>query len=142
MNAQLFAEKNRELFMPDGVEYIYNILNNIGYSDYTSAEAKTEGMEVIKALFELDLIEVFSYGNYHLKFSNERLSVDEVLAHLDKVWFIGADFSDFVSMPMFKFKDWYLRALKEAGLTDTTEWNNFVREEIGDLQKWIGENRP
>jgi len=54
----------------------------------------------------------------------------------------GADFSDFNSMPMFKHKDWYLNALKEKGLTHTTNWECFVENEIGDFKQWIMKNKP
>lgn len=142
MNSELFIDKNIELFMPDGVEYIYNILNNIGWRDYRSAKAKKEGMEVIKKLFELDLIEVFSFGRFNKQLKNANLSVDGIMERIDNVWFVGADFSDFIGMPMFKYKDWYLSALNEAGFNDTLEWREFVNEKIGDLQSWIEEKRP
>ena len=141
-NSELFTVKSIDLFMPDGVEYIHNVLANIGWQDYTSEQAREEGLRVIAKLLELDLIEVFHFGRYHRKFREQQLSKDELMDHLRKVWFVGADFTDFTGMPMFKFKDWYLNALREAGFTDTTEWKEFVEEQIGDLEKWIADKRP
>ena len=45
-------------------------------------------------------------------------------------------------MVMFKHKDWYVDALEKKGLTSTTDWKTFVKEKIGDLEKWIEDNRP
>ncbi len=70
------------------------------------------------------------------------ISNEEIIRHLNKVWFEGADFEHFYGMPMFKYKDWYLNALKKEGLTPYTYWRTFVKEKIGDLEKWIEENRP
>lgn len=138
-NSDLFTDSNIDLFMPDGVEYIYNVLQNIGWDEYTSVEAREEGLQVLSRLFEMDLIEVFSFGNYQKKLKNRRLSNNEIINHLRKVWFVGADFNDFLGMPMFKYKDWYLNALKEEGFSDKTDWRRFVDECIGDLEQWIKE---
>lgn len=40
-------------------------------------------------------------------------------------------------MPMFRYKNWYLKALEREGLTNTTYWRTFVNEKIGDLETWI-----
>ena len=141
-NQELFASKNTELFMPDGVEFIYNVLENIGFVNYTSIEAKEKGLDAIQKLLELELIEVFHWGEYHNELKDKDISNEEIMKHIDEVWFIGADFEHFISMPMFKYKNWYLNSLEKEGLTMTTNWKKFVKEKIGDLEQWIEENRP
>ncbi|WP_067032132.1 hypothetical protein [Allomuricauda sp. CP2A] len=139
----IFAKENLNLFAPnDGVEFIYSILQNLGYRDFTTKRARSHGLAVIKQLFELDLIEVFSWGENKKLFDNIILTKNQTLALIDNIWFIGADFSDFISMPMFKHKEWYIEALKKEGLNSTTNWKTFVKEKIGDLEQWIEKNRP
>lgn len=139
---ELFDKKNIELFMPDGVEYIYTILQGIGYSNnnFKSRKGRQEALEIIQKLFELELIEVFRWGEHHNKLKDKDISNEEIMKHIKEVWFIGADFEDFISMPMFKYKDWYLNALEKGG-ENFSLWIDFFNE-IGDLEKWIEENRP
>ena len=139
---ELFHNNNIELFMPDGIEYIFNILENTGSNEYTSKDAKKNGLDTIQSLFELNLIEVFHWGEHHKIIHNLDLSYKQTLNYVDNIWFVGADVPDFYGMVMFKFKDWYLRALENNGLTHTTNWKTFVKEKIGDLEKWIEKNRP
>lgn len=141
-NKEFFDINNIELFMPDGVEFIYTILQNIGFTDFSTNEAREKGLETIKKLLELNLIDVFHWGEHHSSLKDENISNDELICHLENIWFNGADFEHFSNMIMFKFKDWYLSALKNAGLTNTTNWKTFIKENIGDLEKWIEENKP
>lgn len=138
----IFDEKNIELFSPEGVEFIYNILDSVGITDFKSLEAKNIGLTIIKKLFGLGLIEVYHWGTYHEDLNGQELSLKQIIALIEKVWFVGADYPDFFGMPMFKYKDWYLKALEKEGLTITTNWKTFVKEEIGDLEQWIEKNRP
>ncbi|MBD1259904.1 hypothetical protein HZY62_04840 [Maribacter polysiphoniae] len=141
---ELFKEDFIELFMPDGIEYISTILANIGYTykNESSSSAKKHGLEVIEKLLELDLIEVFYWGKYDDKLKDLTFSNSEIINKIDSLWAVGMHGPDFYRMPMFKYKNWYLDALKKEGLTQTTNWKTFVKEKIGDLEKWIEENRP
>lgn len=141
-NSKLFSDDKLDLFIPEGIEYIHDVLNSIGFTNYTSKDARVKGLETIKKLLNLKLIEIFSWGKYNNEFKDEEFSTDEIIMHLRTVWFEGADFSDFISMPMFKYKDWYVQAQENAGLTHTTNWKWFVKSKIGDLEQWIEEHRP
>lgn len=67
----------------------------------------------------------------------------EIMNLIEEVWFIGADTPDFYGMPMFKYKDWYIQKLEALGLTHTgPDWKWFVENKIGDIEKWIEENKP
>lgn len=140
----IFDKENIGVFAPySGIETIDSILQNINhYKDFTTLKARRECLKVINDLFELGLIEVFHWGKYEHDFKNEELSNFEKMMYLQELWFIGADFSDFVSMPMFKYKDWYIKKLEDLGMTHYTDWKTFVNDKIGDLEKWIRENRP
>jgi hypothetical protein len=54
---------------------------------------------------------------------------------------VGADFPDFYAIPMFNFKDWYVENLKKTGFDQYTDWEWFVKNKIGNLEKRIEENR-
>lgn len=140
----LFKDNYIELFMPDGIEYISNILANIGYTykNESSNKAKKHGLEVINKLLELDLIEVFYWGKNDNDYRGSQLLNSEIIALIDSFWFEGAHGPDFYGMPMLKYKNWYLDALKKERLTSTTSWKQFVKEKIGNLGEWIEQNRP
>lgn len=139
----LFDNRHIDVFSPyDGVEYIYSILQNTGHHDFTTRKAREHGLAVIGGLFDLELIEVFSWGDYQKLFYNLNLDRNQIVKLIDNIWFIGADYSDFIGMPMFKHKDWYIKALEKLGMTHTTDWKTFVEKKIGNLEKWIEENRP
>jgi len=140
----IFNTKYISLFEPyNGVEYIYSILENIGHSkDFTTKEARRDGLRVIYELFELGLLEIFNWGEYEDKLKHKYLSNNEKMIYIQELWFLGADFCDFHQMPMFKFKDWYIKKLEKIGISHTTDWVSFVNTKIVDLEKWIEINKP
>lgn len=144
MNFNLFDNKNIGIFSPySGIELIDYILNNINhYKDFTTKEARRDCLRAINKLFELELIEVFYWGKYQHELKNKELSIFENMMYLQELWFVGANFADFSFMPMFKYKDWYIEKLEEFGMTETTDWIEFVQNKIGNLEKWIEDNRP
>jgi len=140
-NFNIFDSKYLYLFMPDGIEFIHNILENIGINSFKSLKARDKGLIVIKKLFDLELIEIFHWGKYDNIIRPLNLNKEQTINFIETVWFDNADFSDFSSMPMFKYKEWYLKGLNDMGLTHTTDWKKFVQEKIVDLEKWIEENK-
>jgi hypothetical protein len=142
---ELFKFKNIQLFNPyDGVEFIYSILQGLGYcnNNFKSKKGRKEGLEVIEKLFELELIEIFSWGKYVDKLKSKELSNSEKMKFIEELWFIEADYPDFLNMPMFKFKKWYIKNLEKHGFNHFTNWEWFVKNKIGDLEKFIENNRP
>lgn len=139
----LFDKENLDIFIPnDGVEFIYSILQSLGYRDFTTKVAREHGLKIINQLFALDLIEIFHWGNYNKIFKNVIFNKIQTLRLIENIWFEGADYSDFIGMIIFKHKDWYIKALEKEGFTHTKNWENFVKEKIGNLEKWIKQNRP
>ena len=143
MKDPIFRKENILLFEPyDGVETISSILENIGFEKFGSNEAKNAGLDTIKSLLKHDLIEVVHWGKYHDILKKLRLTNEQALLHIENVWFEGADFADFASMPIFKYKDWYIRSLENQGLTKTTDWKTFFTNKIVDIESWINKNSP
>lgn len=50
--------------------------------------------------------------------------------------------NDFYTIACFETKGWYVNKMRDLGMSPTRNWKMFVEEEIGDLEKWIMENRP
>ena len=140
----LFDNKHIFLFEPyDGIEYIYSILQNIGhYPDFKSLKARREGLMIINQLFELNLIEVFHWGDYENELKNKRLTTFEKMIYIQELWFIGANFEDFHKMPIFRYKNWYIEELEKLGMTHTTDWKEFVTNKIKNIGNWIEDNNP
>ena len=132
------------LFHPEGIEYVYNVLENLGYTnkEYSSKEARTEGLEIINSLLELNMIEIFSWNSTDIS-TDKNISNREIMNRLKNVWFVGADFPDFIQMPMFKYKHWYLDALEKKGFKQHKGiWSGFVKSHIVDLIQFIKSNNP
>ncbi len=142
---ELFDKKDKDLFHPEGIELISTILFALGYTydNISSKEAREEGIALLKLLLDLDLIEVFHWGKLNEKLKDTSLSKKEILKHIEELWFKGANIQDFYGMIIFKYKDWYINALKREGLRFRgMNWKTFVKNKIGDLERWIEENRP
>lgn len=143
---EFFIEKNILLFEPyDGIEFIYTILQNTGHNNFKSIEARDYCLKVLKKLFDMDIIEIFSWGERKEQLKNSSLSKEEKLNFIKDQWFVGADFPDFFNMPMFKYKDWYIKGLEKEGMDQMTNWESFVSNKIGGikyLSSWIKEHRP
>ena len=140
----IFNKKKIFLFEPyDGIEFIYSILQNIGYyPDFTTKEARRDGLRIINNLFELDLIEIFHWGEYQKELKGKDIPLFDKMMYLQELWFEGADFADFTNMPMFKYKDWYIESLKNLGMNHYRDWEQFVNDKIVNLEEWIENNRP
>ncbi|WP_222984448.1 hypothetical protein [Flagellimonas meishanensis] len=144
---ELFNKKsvNIDLFHPEGVEFISSILQNLGYT-YTNEfteEAREHGLNTIEKLLELELIEVYHWGDYNEKLNGKLIPNIRIMRYLAELWQKGAKTPDFYGMPMFKYQKWYLDALKKVGFEYRgIDWKSFVKEKLGDLELWIEQNRP
>jgi hypothetical protein len=134
---EFYNKKNVDIFAPDGVELLNRLIEWTTPLPINTPEARKHAIQLTEKLLEKELIEVFRWANPVNDFSKEG-----ILNYVKSVWFVGADYPDFYGMPMFKYKDWYLKALEQRGLTNTTFFKTFVEEEIGDIGAFIEEHRP
>lgn len=79
--------------------------------------------------------------------NNEFVLWDEpnkkLVEKINNIWSEDTDFQDFYNMVWFGYQDWYLKALKKEGFEkEKSSWNDFVKNNLGDLKKWIEENKP
>jgi hypothetical protein len=134
---EFYSAKNVELFIPDGVEFLGSILDYTKTHPRNTSEARTYGLELLGKLLEKELIEVFRWANPVNDFSKEG-----ILNYVKSVWFVGADYPDFYGMPMFKYKDWYLKALEDNWSNTDLYFDTWVEDEIGDIGAFIEQHRP
>ncbi|MCE2612663.1 hypothetical protein LVD13_06745 [Flavobacteriaceae bacterium D16] len=141
----LFSKEHIDLFCPyDSLEFIHNILSNIGYGfeNEASKEAKADGLAVIRKLLELNLLEVFHWGPEHSSRKGKSYTNEEILDYVDAIWKEGTQYPDFYGLVMFKYKDWYTNALEEEGLTMFTDWRTFANTKIGNIEDFIKKHSP
>jgi len=140
---ELFTTKNSGILCPHAFEFVSFLLGFLGFSEeeYDTPEARNEVLTTLHLLLELDVLAVQTWFAKP-ELDEKSLSVDEMIKFIDEIWFRGARFPDFYDMVLFTSTDWYEQKLRELGLTYTTDWHFFLDNVIGDLEKWIKENRP
>lgn len=140
---ELFSSDKIDLLCPQSNELLLDFVYLLGYDDMDlqNQNVKEDTLFVIEQLLEIDILYVHKWYE-NPKLDNTKLSVKETLDHLDKIWFKGAKYPDFFNMVIFGSKDWYVKKLQSLGMNHTTNWKWFVKNKIGNLEKWIEENRP
>tara|TARA_B110000967_G_scaffold121007_1_gene123644 strand:+ start:2046 stop:2477 length:432 start_codon:yes stop_codon:yes gene_type:complete len=137
----LFDEEYINVLCPSDNEYLWNIFNHFGYDNDNNPDIKKQTLRALKIMLDLDIIFVAKWFAKP-ELENCNLEPNEIIKHINEIWFDGAIFPDFYGMVMFNSKDWYKDKLENKGFTPFVNWKNFTKEEIGDLEKWIEENKP
>ncbi|MBE7696405.1 hypothetical protein [Tenacibaculum finnmarkense] len=139
-NINIFEEKYSFAVTSEIVEYLPHLFYIEDHEDQSILKNRT--LHILKKVLDLDILEVIEWIAKP-ELENKNLTTDEIIKHIDEIWFEGAEFPDFYAMVEFGSTKWYKSKLNELGLThDITDWDLFVRNKIGDLEKWIKENRP
>ena len=140
-------KKNINLFAPFSNEYLFDYIYLLGYTDKDLKkscgydEIKAETLWILEKLLNLKIIYIYTWcNNSHL--NGKVMSSKEILKQIDSLWFKGAEYPDFYEMVMFGTQEWYTDKLWKMGMNHTTNWETFVKNNIGDLEQWIEENRP
>lgn len=103
---------------------------------------KKNVLNIVAYLLDEKLIFLIDHITNDKKFIKSDLSNQEVMKMIDIKWESNIEFGELYTLAWFKFEDWYRNALVKKGLTYTTNWKNFVKNEIGDLKEWININKP
>lgn len=142
-NINIFEEEYLGLFTPNGIEYIWGVYMHLGISDNESSLPKNKMiiLNVIEKLMNYSILQVVEWYQKP-ELNSKVLTVKETIQNLDEIWSKKAKYPDFYNMVYFASPDWYVNKTSELGLTMTTDWKDFVKEQIGDLEKWIIKNRP
>ncbi len=143
--SELYNKHYIDIFCPSWTEYLWDIISIIKNSNknISNKDIKKWTLNYIEEMLENNLIHVGSEWDENKKLVYWNLPNNEILEEIDKMWFDGADYPDFIEMCWFIFKDWYIETLKANGfLKERILWKDFIEENIGDLEKWINDNKP
>ena len=142
ISKNIFKNEYINLFCPNSNEYLFDYIYILGYKDIDSKNWKSRlvVLSVIEYLLREKIIFVHNWPNHDEL--DKKMSVKNIIKTIDKLWFENAIFPDFYGIVMFDNEKWYTDKLEDLGLTQTTNWENFVKTKIGDLEKWIEENKP
>ena len=113
-------------------EFLYHFINNVeeSYPNLKEAELKKKTLLIIKILLKKKILNVNTYCNQRIW----DLSVDESIDKIDKLWFEGASFLDFIDMIYFTRQKWFDEKLKVKGYNFIDNWVAYVND-----NKWLKE---
>lgn len=121
-------------------EYLSNLKSIVKeyYPVLSEKKLKEKTLEFIKILLEKKLLDIYT-SKFNTKWN---LSVEESIDKIDAIWKENASYTELISLIYFTRQKWFYQKLKSSGYDFMTDWKKFVEEKIGDLEKWIEENRP
>jgi len=100
-------------------------------------------LSYINEMIDKDIIYVGNKWSEDKSLIKWKYSKDEIIDKIDKMWNEDATFPDFLEMVWFGYQDWYINALKKMGLgQEKILWRDFIKNNIGNLEKWIEDNKP
>jgi len=72
-----------------------------------------------------------------------KLSNNDLIKNIKEKMSSSKSMDEFYDFYWIKYQNWYREGLENKGLNVyTIKWNEFINERIGDLEKWIEENKP
>ena len=139
----LFKKEYIGLLCPHSFEFLNHLIGQLGYSQeqYDNLKVKQNVLNVIKLLFDLGILTVHDWVN-NKDLNNENLTSVDIINKIDDLWVKGIKYPDFYNIILFGTSGWYVKKLENLGMTPTTNWETFVKDKIGNLEKWIEDNRP
>ncbi len=137
-NINIFEEKYSFAVCSEIVEYLPHLFHLEKHEDKSILKERT--LHILKKVLDLDILKVYEWLAKP-ELNGKFLSTDEIIESIDEIWFEGAEFPDFYAMVIFESTKWYKTKLNALGLTHTTNWDWFIKNKIGNLEKWIDENR-
>jgi len=141
----LYTKERIDVFCPNHTEYLWDIIAVIKNDNKYISEnvLKHFTLAYVAEMIEKEIIHVGNewISNNTLKYWE--LSKEEVINKIDEMWFKNAEYPDFLEMVWFGYQNWYIEALKNVGNgKEKILWKDFVKNNIGNLEKWIEENKP
>ena len=133
-------------YEPYVIELLFDFFHelNIKLNKKCSREEKKAVLKVVETMLTQKVIYACSNDNkLDGALRKWNLSDTEIVNKIDEIWFEGAKFPNFYDMVWFEYQDWYIKALEKKGFVNNiTNWESFVKNKIGNLEKWIEENKP
>ncbi len=139
----LFKKENINLLCPYSFEFLNHLIGQLGYNQesYDDLNVKQNVLNTLNYIFDLEILEVYDWIN-NPQLKNQDMSYKEIVSAIDDLWVKGIEYPDFYGIVLFGPKGWYVKKLEKMGMTHTTDWQNFIEDKIGDLEKWIEKNKP
>lgn len=132
------------LYCPGATENLWDVICHLDTrnANIFKKSVKETALESLKLMLDQNVIYIGNewVGKHHLK--RWKLPNTEIIEIINKKWTEGISFDNLYILAWIDFEGWYLSKLKELGFTEITNWEQFVKNEIGDLKKWIEENKP
>ncbi len=143
MNIDLFDDKYIDLLCPNGIEYIWGVYMHLDISDKDASKPNNKKivLDVIETLMNYGVLYVYEWYKKP-ELNHQKLTIKETIDFIDEIWAKNSNYPDLYSMMYFGSPHWYVNKTGELGFTMTTNWRTFVHDKIGDLEKWIEENKP
>lgn len=146
MEIDIFSKKYNSILHPFHLESLNHLSGFIKSTDNSLSfiEMKKNTLEVLNFLLENNIVYVLEKDfMMNKEFRKIKLSNEEIINEINNNWFEDISWEDFYFMLWFRFQDWYKDRLIAEGLVNKPmKWNDFVKNNIGDLEQWIEENRP
>lgn len=131
-----------KFYCPNYIEFLFDFFgdHNIKTDNrYNHVEKE----KVLNDIFELLNDKIIYVSKIQNKdFDRLNFSNDEIINKIDSLWSEKTKFQEFYDMILFGYEKWYINKLKDLGIEDSIDWERFVNDKIGDLEKWIKKNKP
>ncbi|MGO4919482.1 hypothetical protein [Maribacter spongiicola] len=132
-----YISNHIDVFCPNSNELLLDFIHNLGYNNFDSLEVKLDVLRIIEILLDLDLIYRYKWYDKSLKLNKE-----QTINNISDIWTENVKYEDFYNMVYFGSTDWYVKKLENLGMSQTTDWRCFVKNKIGDLEKFIQSEKP
>jgi|GEM_PF-4678260 hypothetical protein len=142
----VFSTKYNGVFHPFGIESLYHLAVYIREKniDIELDDLNTLTLEVFQYLINNNIIYVLENNWMKNKELNKiKLSNNDLIKNIKEKMSSSKSMDEFYDFYWIKYQNWYREGLENKGLNVyTIKWNEFINERIGDLEKWIEENKP
>ncbi|MEE9350043.1 MAG: hypothetical protein V3U80_08355 [Flavobacteriaceae bacterium] len=138
----LFQKTYIDILCPLYTENLWHIISLINNNQISHNELKTTVLSILNYLLENKILFVIDEIIDNKTFIRSKLNKDQTIQFIDSKWNEKIDFMDLYLLAWFRFEDWYIDGLTKKGLVSIKDWQKFVAKEIGDLEKWINNNKP
>lgn len=109
-------------------EYLYSFTENVKefYPKAKEQEIKNKVLKIIEILLSKKILIAGNTKTYEYF----DLPVNKIIEKIDRMWFEGASYNDFLNMVYFSRTKWFYKKLKEQGYDFSSNWEEYVEKNI------------
>jgi len=107
-------------------EYLYHFVQNVKivYPNLCEEEIKKKTLQVIYILLKKKILTI----NNVFDKKKWDLPIDDSIIKIQKIWFSGASYPDFINMMFFTTQEWFYEKLKKKGYNFQDNWVEYVND--------------